>query len=233
MAKKSFALLWALGCALTLLAQTRTSLAPRTNLAPANTRPATPVQRSEARTPNTTKPANQPRTSGTRVQPTAKAPAVKPPEPVKINWMTYEEAVEKCKTEKRKIFIDVYTEWCGWCKKMDSTTFTDPSIAKYLNEKYYAVKFDAEQKKDIVYKDKTYKFVNNGQRGYHELAAFWLNNRLGYPSFVFLDEDHNLIQALGGYQEVAKLDVILHYFGTDNHKKTPWEKYEKNYVREK
>jgi thioredoxin-related protein len=148
-----------------------------------------------------------------------------------IKWMTIEEALEKSKTEKKKIFIDVYTDWCGWCKEMDKTTFKDPEIVSYLNEKYYAVKFNAEQTGDVVYQDKTYKFKKQGGRGVHELAAQLLNNRLSYPSFVILNEQQEVIQPIPGYQNAQKLDIILHYFGTDNHKKTPWEKYERTYSK--
>lgn len=148
-----------------------------------------------------------------------------------IKWMTIEEALEKSKTEKKKIFIDVYTDWCGWCKEMDKTTFKDPEIVAYLNEKYYAVKFNAEQTGDVVYQDKTYKFKKQGSRGFHELAAQLLNNRLSYPSFVILNEQQEVIQPIPGYQNAQKLDIILHYFGTDNHKKTPWEKYERTYSK--
>lgn len=150
-----------------------------------------------------------------------------------VAWMTIEEALEKSKTEKRKIFIDVYTDWCGWCRHMDSTTFVDPAIVSYLNEKYYAVKFNAEQQTDIVYKDKTYKFKKQGgDRGYHELAVLLLNNRLSYPTTVVLNESQDIIQPIPGFQDAKKMDVILHYFGTDNHKRTPWEKYERNYGKE-
>lgn len=52
----------------------------------------------------------------------------------KIRWYSIEEAVElnsKSKAkDKKKFFIDVYTDWCGWCKKMDANTFTDPVIVK-------------------------------------------------------------------------------------------------------
>ena len=57
-----------------------------------------------------------------------------------VKWMSFEEAVAKSKIEKRKIFIDVYTDWCGWCKVMDKSTFNDPQVAKILNEKFYPVK---------------------------------------------------------------------------------------------
>jgi thioredoxin-related protein len=156
-------------------------------------------------------------------------------QPLKIAWMTLEEALEKSKTEKRKILVDVYTDWCGWCKQMDSTTFTDPAVVRYLNENYYAVKFNAEQQQDITFKDKAYHFKRNGPRGYHELAAEWLNNSLSYPTTVFLDESQAVIQPLKGFLDAPKMEAIINYFGTDSHKKTPWETYEKkfNSAREK
>lgn len=158
-----------------------------------------------------------------------KAPVLKPVEKVNVNWMTLDQAIEQCKVEKRKIFVDVYTDWCGWCKHMDSTTFVNPAVARYLNEHYYPVKFNAEQSQDIVFKDKTYHFKKNGSRGYHELAALWLNNRLSFPTVVFLDESQNLIQPVPGYQDATKMEAIINYFGSDSHRKTPWETYEKNF----
>lgn len=56
-----------------------------------------------------------------------------------ITWMSFEEAVAKSQKEPRKMFIDVYTDWCGWCKRMDATTFQDSIVAKYMGEKFYAV----------------------------------------------------------------------------------------------
>src|SRR5258708_8783932 len=103
-----------------------------------------------------------------------KAQSVNHLESSAIKWMTFEEAVEKSKTEKRKIFIDVFTDWCGWCKVMDKSTFPDAEIAKILNEKFYAVKFDAEQTNDVVFKGTTFKFISSGSRGYHQLAAPFL-----------------------------------------------------------
>ncbi|MDX1910376.1 MAG: DUF255 domain-containing protein, partial [Saprospiraceae bacterium] len=146
---------------------------------------------------------------------------LKPAERGSVNWMTLEQALEKSKTDKRKIFVDMYTDWCGWCKHMDSTTFIHPAVAKYLNEHFYPVKFNAEQERDIVFKDKTYHFKKNGARGYHELAALWLNNRLSFPTVVFLDENQQLIQPVPGYQDAAKMEAIINYFGSDSHKKTP------------
>lgn len=186
------------------------------------------------RNTNAGRPATYTNSQGATAKSAPKSPkkvaAIKSTEKGQVNWMTIEQALEKCKVEKRKIFVDVYTDWCGWCKHMDSTTFVNASVAKYLNEHYYAVKFNAEQTQDVVIKDKTYHFKKTGSRGHHELAAYWLNNRLSYPTVVFLDENQQLIQPVPGYQDATKMEAIINYFGSDNHKKTPWETYEKNFV---
>jgi thioredoxin-related protein len=147
-----------------------------------------------------------------------------------IHWYTIAEAEQLMKKEKRKIIIDVYTDWCGWCKQMDRTTFTDPTVIKVINQYYYAVKLSAEQKTDIVFNNKTYKYISSGQGGYNELASDLLKGQMGYPTIAFLDENFALIQSIQGYREAAQLEMISSYFGEDNHKKIPWGKYEKTYV---
>ena len=152
-----------------------------------------------------------------------------------INWMTFEEAVEKSKTERRKIFIDVFTEWCGWCKVMDKNTFPDAEIAKLLNEKFYAVKLDAEQANDVVFRGTTFKYVSTGNRGYHQLAAALLNNQMSYPNFVFLDEEFRIIPiyqgmtSLPGYKKPEEFYPFLSFVGTDSYQKMNISDYQKEY----
>lgn len=154
------------------------------------------------------------------------------PEYIGVNWLTFEEALEKSKVEKKKIFIDVYTDWCGWCKVMDKNTFSQPEIAKYLNENYYPVKFDAEQQEELTFRGRTFKFVASGRKGYHEFAAALLNNKLSYPSVVFLDEDFNMIQPLAGYQKPDHFEKVIKYYGGDHHKTTNWKEFEENFQSE-
>jgi thioredoxin-related protein len=152
-----------------------------------------------------------------------------------VKWMSFEEAVEKSKTEKRKIFIDVYTDWCGWCKVMDKNTFTDPAIAKLLNEKYYPVKFDAEQKADVVFRGTTFKFVPFGNKGAHQLAMALLNNQMSYPNFVFLDEEFRIVPifenstSVPGYRKPEEFHIFLSFVGGDFFKKTSIQDYQKEY----
>ena len=122
-----------------------------------------------------------------------------------IQWYTWEEAHELSKTAPKKIFIDMYTNWCGWCKKMDKTTFQDPTIVKYLNDNFYPVKFNAERKKAVVFQDRTFEFMASGRRGVHQLAYALLDGRLGYPAFVTLDETYARIMISPGYKKVDQL----------------------------
>lgn len=146
-----------------------------------------------------------------------------------VKWMTFEEAIVKSKVEKRKIFIDVYTDWCGWCKVMDKNTFSEPNVAKILNEQFYPVKFDAEQKEDVVFNGTTFKFVPSGKSGYHQLAAALLNNQLSYPTVVFLDEEFRMIQPLAGYQKAPEFHKIIQFIGEDHYKKTKWDEWQSIY----
>ena len=146
-----------------------------------------------------------------------------------INWMSWEEAIEKLKTEERKIFVDVYTEWCSWCKKMDRETFANPYIIKYLNENFYPVKLDAQQRNDIVFNGKIYRFIDRGRNSYHELAVALMNGKLSYPTIVFLDERAKVIQSIPGYRTPFEFELFITYFGENHHKKTPWV----NFKREK
>jgi thioredoxin-related protein len=146
-----------------------------------------------------------------------------------VKWYTFEEAIELNKKEPRKIMIDVYTDWCGWCKVMDKSTFNDSIVSKYLNEKYYPVKLNAEQKEDIVFNGVTFKFVAQGSRGYHELAAALLNNQLSYPSTVFLDENIRIIHVQKGYMKAQPFDEIIRFIGDDYYKTTTWEAWKTSY----
>ncbi len=111
-----------------------------------------------------------------------------PEVPQSIRWMTWDEMQEAQKKEPRKVVVDVFTDWCGWCKRMEASTFTNPSVIKYVNEHYYAVKFDAETKNTIHFKGRDYRFISEGVRGYNELAAEILNNQMSYPTTVYFDE---------------------------------------------
>jgi len=129
----------------------------------------------------------------------------------KIQWMTWDEAIQQNQVEEKIIFVDVYTNWCGWCKKMDATTFKNSKIVDYMNENYYAVKFNAEQRESITFNGQEFKFVPNGRRGSHELAAALLNGRMSYPSYAFIGKPWDKT-VVPGYMGAKDFGCVLKYF---------------------
>ncbi len=149
-----------------------------------------------------------------------------------IQWMSFSEAVEaraKFMTENadaiqqrkvapKKIFIDAYTNWCGWCKKMDATTFKDPAVVNYMNQNYYAVKLNAEMHDTIVYNG--HKFFNpapKGKKGTHTLASSLMDNKMSYPTYVIMDENINRAAVFPGYKRTPEFFGILTFFGSNEY----------------
>jgi thioredoxin-related protein len=145
--------------------------------------------------------------------------------PSKIEWISFEKAVFLNDMKPKKIFIDVYTDWCGWCKRMDAGTFKDSLISNYISENYYAVKLDAETKDTIRFRDKV--FVFKPEMKSNELAISLLNGKMGYPSFVMMDEKYSILQPLSGYQTTEELLPVLKFYGSNAYLTTKWEDYSK------
>ena len=140
----------------------------------------------------------------------------------KINWLTIEEAMELQKTAPKKIIMDVYTNWCGPCKMLDKNTFGNEDVANYVNDHFYAVKFNAEGNVPVTYKDKTFGNPNydatkaNRRNSSHEFSRFL--NVSAYPTMVFFDEEANYITPITGYLKPQQLEVYLKLFQSDKHK---------------
>ena len=157
---------------------------------------------------------------------TGKAQQASPAPTDKIKWLDFEQAVELNKKKPKKMFIDMYTDWCGWCKKMDASTFINPVIVAYMNEKFYAVKFNAERKDTITFNGT--KFITQnpaGSRSSHDLAKELLSGRMSYPSFVILDDKLNKVTTVPGYRKAPEFEAILNYIGSDAYKTQKWEEF--------
>ena len=152
----------------------------------------------------------------------------------KIQWMSFEDAVERCAKEPKMVFIDVYTDWCGWCKRMDQSTFSNPVIAKYMNEHFYAVKFDAERQDTLFFQGKQFVGVMrpDGRKGSHQLAHALLKGKMSYPSYVIMNEEMKIIQVIGGYQDAKNFEPMIHYFGDEAYKTMSGEAFLKNFMSE-
>jgi thioredoxin-related protein len=143
-----------------------------------------------------------------------------------IKWYSWEEAVALSQKNPKKMMIDVYTDWCGWCKRMDKTTFEDAQVAEYVNKNFYAVKLNAEQRADIQFNGETFKFVETGNgKGIHTLAYSLLDGKMGYPSLVYLNEKFERIMISPGFKETPDLLTELRFAAEEAYNKKSWETY--------
>jgi thioredoxin-related protein len=147
-----------------------------------------------------------------------------------IQWYSFADAYKLNKKKPKKVFVDVYTDWCGWCKKMDKETFQDPEVAKYMQKHFYCVKLNAETKDTIVVD--TVKFVNKnpkGRGGNNQLAVELLRGKMSYPSLVFINEQNQVLTVVPGYLNAADFTPVVHYFGENAYKDVKWEAYQESY----
>jgi thioredoxin-related protein len=148
-----------------------------------------------------------------------------------VKWYTIQESEKLIQQAPRPIFIDTYTDWCGWCKKMDKETFTNSIISDILNTKFYPVKFDAEGKESINFLGQT--FINDGKTGKaHQLAVALLQGQLSYPTVVFLTQKGGKIEAhpVPGFREAKDMEVLLSFFADKAYETQNWEDFQKSFT---
>lgn len=142
-----------------------------------------------------------------------------------VKWLDFKEAQELNKKQAKPFIVDVYTDWCGWCKHMMKTTYSNPNIAGYINQHFYPVKFNAETKDTIEYNGKIYKPTSPNPKTPHELAIKFLGTSLSYPSTIFVANnfEYNLLSQ--GYLEEKKIEPLLIYTVENVYKSSGYEDF--------
>ena len=152
----------------------------------------------------------------------------KPAKKEKINWLNLAELTTAYNKKPKPIIIDVYTSWCGWCKVMDKETYANNKVATYINENYYAVKFNAESKDSVELNGKKYGY--NPAYKANDLAVFLLFGRMGYPTTVLLSAIDAQPAPLSGYLKPSELEPPLKFFGDGVYKNKNFPDFMKEFT---
>jgi uncharacterized protein YyaL (SSP411 family) len=145
----------------------------------------------------------------------------------KVQWLTVAEMQAAYRKNPKPILVDVYTSWCGWCKVMDKQTYANGKVAAYINEKYYAVKFDAESREPVEWNGKQYSY--DEQNKINDLAQFLLYGQLSYPTTVFLGTLDAKPAPLPGYLKPKEIESPLRFFGEGAYKTKNFPEYLKDF----
>jgi thioredoxin-related protein len=153
-----------------------------------------------------------------------------------VEWKTIEQAAKTdTKSNAKLYFVDFYTSWCGWCKKMDRETFSNPVVAKILNTYYIPVKFDAEGSSEFTWKGNKYfgaTTAPGSRRGTHSFAKAVLGTQMGFPSFGLFNSNQSKLTIIQGYQSADDFIVALWYFASGDYNRYAFEKYQKIFDKE-
>jgi len=118
----------------------------------------------------------------------------------KIQWLGIEKAFENQSKQPRFMFIDLYTDWCGWCKVMDRSTFVEDTVSKFFKNRYYNVKFNAESTDTFRIMGNQFKYMEEYRM--NELALSLFNGQsASFPSFVVLGPGLEYLGIIQGYQK--------------------------------
>jgi thioredoxin-related protein len=145
-----------------------------------------------------------------------------------VQWKTIEQASQvDTKSNKKLFFVDFSTSWCGWCKKMDRDTFSDPVVAAILNKYYIPVHFDAEGSASFTWNGTKYNNPkgSGAKASTHPFTRAILGQKIGYPSFALFSKDRGLIQILQGYQGAYDFSMVLWYFCSGDNNRYTFAEY--------
>lgn len=132
-----------------------------------------------------------------------------------IKWYSFKDGFEKAAKEGKYILVDFYTDWCGWCKKMDKETFSNEKVINLINKNFIAVKFNPEKDNAVNFQGETFK-----AQDFAKAAGV-----SGYPAFGFFTADQQFIEVIPGYKPAGEFSEVLEFMIDGKYMKMSYANY--------
>ena len=142
-------------------------------------------------------------------------------------WLSIEEVNLKLKTESKPVLIDLFTNWCYWCKVMDKKTYNNSKVISYVNEHFYAVKLNAETKDAVIWNDKSYQY--NSQNKLNDFTMYVTQGQPGFPTTIIFPEMKQAPAAMPGFMEPREIETVLKYFGEGSYRTQNFKEFSANF----
>ena len=145
----------------------------------------------------------------------------------KVQWLKLDEVREKIKEQGKPVLIDLYTDWCYWCKVMDKKTYSNSKVISYINEHFYSARVNAETTDAVNWNNKIYNYNTNYK--INDFALFVTYGQASFPTTVIIPDENTAPIPVPGFMEPKEIEVILKYFGDGAYKTKTFPEFQKTF----
>ncbi len=146
-----------------------------------------------------------------------------------IQWLSIEEVNAKLTANPKPVLIDLYTNWCYWCKVMDQKTYSNAKVIAYINDHFYAVKLNAETKDSLIWNKKLYQY--RAANNLNDFTFYVTEGQIGFPTTVIFPDIKDKPASVPGFMKPAELEPVLKFFGEGNYKTQSYSEFLKSFKK--
>lgn len=152
-----------------------------------------------------------------------------PREKEQVNWLSTDEVQQKLKTDPKPVLVDLYTDWCYWCKVMDKRTYQNEKVIAYINQHFYAIKLNAETRDTILWNNQDYTYKTRYK--VNQFTMFATGGKLRFPSTIIFTRPDDPV-SIPGYLRTGDIESVLKYFGDGIYHKMSFPDFSQTFKNE-